>query len=190
MGDTTANICSDTGGYVSVEIKRVCLMGAESTGKTTLAQQLARHFQTIYVPEFARVWLDISQEACQLRHASIFVKGQMRWQTSMESYAHRLIFCDTDPLTTQIWCEFLYQQCPTDVKAAAQQQSYDMYLLLNNDIPWEADHMRCLNTTALRDAFFLQCEQMLQTLGRPYQIIGGEGEQRLQQAIDVIKSLL
>ena len=100
-------------------VKRVCLFGPESTGKTTLAQQLARHFDSMAVPEYARTHLEAQAGKLAEHDLLAIVRGQVAAEEALARQANRLLFCDTDPLTTAIWSEVLYQRCDPAVTAAA-----------------------------------------------------------------------
>ena len=169
-------------------IKRVCLFGPESTGKSTLASRLAEHYQTLRVSEFARPLLEPRLGRCVASDIPCIARGQLASEAALARQANRVLFCDTDLLTTTIWSRELFGDCPPWVEAQAERQRYDLYLLLDVDVPWVDDQQRFLPHR--RQAFFEQCEQALRRRGRPYQIIRGNWEDRFTQACAAVDQLL
>lgn len=124
--------------------KKVAIVGAEATGKSTLANKLAKHFNTVAVPEYARIFLESLAQKEPTRETNyedieLFADGQMASETSLTSKANRLLICDTDPITTSVWSNTLYGQVPQPVKDMADEADYDLYLLAKADVPWVPD---------------------------------------------------
>lgn len=165
-------------------VKRICIFGPESTGKSTLAKDLAAHFQTVHVPEFARQWLDPKGGVCEASDIPVIARGQAASEAALARQANRVLFCDTDALTTTIWSEVLFGHCPEDVHTAATQSRYDMTLLLDVDVPWVDDSQRFLPHT--RREFFERCRLALEFHHRPYVVISGTWAERFQQACTVV----
>jgi NadR type nicotinamide-nucleotide adenylyltransferase len=169
-------------------VKRVCVFGPESTGKSTLARDLAAHFKTVYVSEWARGWLDPRQGVCQPADIPIIARGQLAAEEALARHANRLLICDTDLLTTTIWSDELFGDCPAWVRAEAERRQYDLYLLLDIDVPWVDDEQRYLPHR--RKEFFARCRQVLTDRGRPYRIIQGSWDERLDQACRAVAQLI
>jgi len=169
-------------------LKRVCIFGPESCGKTTLAKDLARLFNTVHVPEFARAYLEEKGGQLNKSDMPIIAHGQAASEDAMACHGRAVIFCDTDVLTTKIWSEFLYQNVDTCVESKAKSRHYDLYLLCDVDVPWVDDNVRYLPDD--RTKFLLECENRLLTLNRPFVKISGSWEQRLNLAKDAIDDLL
>lgn len=165
--------------------RRICLFGPESTGKTTLAERLARHFRTTFVSEHARPLLDHRNGAVEPADLPFIARGQIAAEEAMARQANRLLFCDTDALLTAVWSEFLYGRCDEDVARLARPRKYDLYLLLNVDAPWIDDGQRFLSHR--RQEFFDRCRAALDRHERPYVAIGGaDWNERFHRAVAAV----
>ncbi len=171
-------------------LKRVCIFGPESTGKSTLTQQLAQHFNTAYAWEYARPLLNFNNGACTPEHIPQIVRGQIATEESLATQANRVLFCDTDVLTTTIWSDILFGNCPQWIIDEADRRTYDLTLLLDIDVPWVDDNQRFFKENEQRQAFFERCRQALETRGRPYVMIHGDWNERKKQAIQAVESLI
>ena len=169
-------------------VKKVCIFGPESTGKSTLAIDLARHFSTIYVEEYARPLLDPKNGVCDYEDIDKIARGQRASEKALAKQANRVLFCDTDLLTTTIWSNVLFGTCPPWIYEAADAMTYDLYLVMNIDVPWVDDTQRYLADR--RQEFFDLCIQVLEERNRPYIIISGSWEERFAQAVQVVEPLL
>ena len=175
------------------EIKRIVVFGPESTGKTTLCKDLSAHYNTVWVSEFARSFLqekwDETQEVCDLDDLITIAKGQMNAENLALQKANNLLFCDTNVLVTQIWSETHFKgYCDPILKEAIHQVDYDLYLLTGIDIPWEADDLR--DRPNDRQMMFDYFKNTLEQLSQNYSVLEGNQELRLQMAIDIIDKLL
>ena len=168
---------------------KVLVFGPESTGKTTLCQDLATHFRGLWVPEYARTWLrERADDEITLADMEMIARGQQASEESLLRAGATRLFCDTDPLTTALWCEELFDQVPESVAKLAQQGSYRLTLLLQPDVPWEAGHLRLKPQG--RDVFFRRCREALEVSQRDYVIIEGENWiQRFEQAVQAVEAL-
>lgn len=169
-------------------LKRVCIFGPESCGKSTLAKDLASHFDTCYVPEYARAYLEQKDGELVQQDIPVIARGQAASEDALARHAKAVIFCDTDPLTSQIWSEFLYQQVDESIAQLANTRQYDLYLLCDVDVPWVEDKVRYLPND--RQNFHQLCEQKLIAGNRPFVKICGDWQQRLQLAIGAVQQLL
>ena len=169
-------------------VKRVCVFGPESTGKTTLARDLARHFGTVWVSEFARGLLDHKAGRCDPADIPVIARGQVAAEDAIARQADRVLFCDTDPLTTTIWSDVLFGDCPAWVRAEADRRTYDLYLLTDVDVPWVDDAQRYLPDR--RREFFDRCEAELRKRGRRYVTVRGTWDERRTTAVAAVESLL
>ncbi len=168
-------------------VKRVCVFGPESTGKSTLTRQLAEHFGTVAVPEYARTVLEARNGEVRLEDMGRIVRGQVASEDALARSAHRLLFCDTDPLTTTIWSDVLFGSCEEWIREEAERRTYDLYLLTDVDVPWVEDVIRYLPEE--RRSFFDRCEHELKSRGRPYVRISGTWDARFQTAVEAVQSL-
>src|SRR4030095_3819670 len=105
-------------------LRRVCVFGPESTGKTTLTNRLAEHFNTIAVPEYARPYLDAQNCELSAEDIPMIARGHMASEDALARDANRVLFCDTDLITTTIWSDWLFGSCPQWIKEAADKRKY------------------------------------------------------------------
>lgn len=168
-------------------VKRVSIVGAESTGKTTLAEKLSKHYQTTWTPEFARGYLDKKDADCELTDIHTIARGQLRTEEENARGANRVLFCDTDLITTTIWSEYFFNQCPDWVQEAASRQKYDLTLLMNIDVAWIADPQR--PAPHLRQYFLDWFKRELEKHKRDYVLISGNYEERFKCAVNEVDKL-
>lgn len=169
-------------------VKRVCVFGPESTGKSTLVANLARHFGTVSVPEYARTLIELQQGEVKEADLLHIARGQRASESALARKADRVLFCDTDALTTTIWSEALFGRCDSEVAELAATCSYDLTLLLDVDVPWVPDVVRYLPDE--RRSFFERCRRALEEHKRPYVIVSGTWEERWATAVREVNALL
>lgn len=169
-------------------LKRVCIYGPESTGKTTLARRLARHFETVWVPEYARTLIEAQGGHVAYEDMDRIARGQVASEEALARSANRVLFADTDALTTCIWSDTLFGRCPPQVAELAKKSSYDLYLLLDVDVPWVEDVARYLPEN--RDAFFARCREELEIRDRRYLHLSGHWDERFELARRAVDALL
>lgn len=169
---------------------RVSIFGPESTGKTTLAEDLARRLGTVWVPEWARTYLEAlpDRRAPVLSDLSDIVRGQIAAEDSLAKDARHVLVCDTDPLATVVWSETLFGAVDPEVRARASGRRYDLTLLCAPDVPWVKDDVRYLPEGGR--AFFAQCEEELRRAGRPYVVVSGDFAARLETAERAVRELI
>jgi NadR type nicotinamide-nucleotide adenylyltransferase len=175
------------------DVLKVVLFGPESTGKTTLARDLAEHYQTTWVPEYAREYLqdkwDREQKACEPEDLLPIAIGQMRLENTLARKANRLLICDTDLLETKVYSEVYYLgYCDPVLERAALHNTYDLYLLTGIDVPWQADDLR--DKPDEREGMFVTFRQALEENNRRFIILEGSRKERLRKAIIHIDKLL
>jgi NadR type nicotinamide-nucleotide adenylyltransferase len=176
-----------------VNLVKVVLFGPESTGKTTLASLLAEHYETVWVPEFARDYLqekfNRTQIICEYSDLLPIAKGQMRLENELAMEANRVLICDTDLLETQVYSEQYYEgRVDPLLRKYAELNTYDLYLLTDIDVPWEPDDLR--DRPHQREEMFRAFEQALIDFERDYIRLSGSQDQRMEMAIDHIDRLL
>jgi NadR type nicotinamide-nucleotide adenylyltransferase len=167
---------------------RVCIFGPESTGKTTLARNLAEHFQTVFVPEYARTLLELKNGELTEVDIPRIARGQIASEEALASQCNRLLFCDTDLLSTKIWSETLYGSCPEWIVDVAAVRDYDLYLVTDVDVPWVDDAIRYLPED--RQPFLDRCLGELDARGSRYVLLSGSWEERLNKACAAVESTL
>ncbi len=167
-------------------IKKIAITGPESTGKSELSQQLAREFKTEWVPEYARFYLDRLSEPYQESDLLAIAKGQIAWEEDKMKYASKYLFCDTDLLVIKIWSDFKYGRTDKWIEEHLKENRYDFYLLSDIDISWIPDPQR--EHPDKRKYFFDLFEDYLKSNNCPYAIVSGIEEDRLANAIKVLKT--
>lgn len=173
-------------GYLAVKI---CLFGPECTGKTKMARELARHFNTVFVEEYARAYFEMKENVVEWQEISDIALGQIASEDFLARSCQQVLFCDTDLILTTIWSKWMYEnKCPDWVRQEAEKRTYDLYLLMDVDIPWVDDSVRCLPNN--RSEFFADCKFALDSRGRKYVTISGEWDNRLTTAISAVEDLL
>lgn len=169
-------------------ILKIALVGPECTGKTELATFLSGHFQTLWVPEYARSYLDqlpLPYEEADLLHIA---QGQLQQEDKLLPQANRLLICDTTLLVVKIWSEFVYGHCDPKILQLHATRTYDLYLLTYIDIAWEDDPQREHPTrrTELWDIYQHELKQM----NVPWVDIRGDRSSRQDQAIMAIQNMI
>ncbi len=164
--------------------KRICIFGPESTGKSTLARDLAIHFNTVVVPEYARGHIEYRGGQVSLEDMIPIARGQIASEEALALDANRLLICDTDVLTTTIWSHWLFRSCPEWIQEQADRRDYTLYLVTDVDVPWVADQVRFLPEE--RRTFFDRCIEELERRRRNYHIVRGTWEERFQSAVQAI----
>lgn len=178
-------------------MKRICLHGPESTGKSTMATRLAAHFGCEVVPEYGRAYCEangtdidmtalvhIGQTQAAMNHAAMLRTAQN---------GSDIVLFDTDPLITAVWADMMFGQGQDDSYRrdpwfASFDETADLYLLLNIDLPFVDDGLRVYAKADERRRFFDLCKAELDRRGVPYAVISGDGDARFQAALDAIAS--
>ncbi len=168
--------------------RRVAIVGPESTGKTTLAAALAERFGTVWVPEFARAHLDPKGGKCAEEDIALIARGQVSDEDRLARDCNRVLFCDTDTLTTTIWSEHLFGGCPAWIHELAARRRYDLTLLLDIDVPWVPDGQRDQGHARERERFRDHFRRVMAPRN-PVEISGGWDE-RLRAAVEAVEPLL
>ena len=170
----------------------VTVTGSECTGKTTLAADLARHVGTIWVPEYARVYLD--EKAAAIGHpldetdVEPIARGQIAAEDRAAAAASRLLVRDTDLVSTSVYARHYYGHCPDWIEEAARERRANLYLLCDVDVPWIADPQR--DRPHLRDHMHELFVRALEALGAPYLLIRGSWDERLATAVAAVDRVM
>ncbi|HEY4628178.1 MAG TPA: DUF4301 family protein [Flavobacterium sp.] len=175
----------------SSEIIKIALFGPESTGKTTLAIQLAEHFKTAWAPEFARDYLqekwEKSGQICDVNDMLPIAYGQTKLENDSLSIANKFLFCDTNLLVTKVFSEVYYNYCDPLLEKAALKHEYDLFFLTNIDVPWEKDDLR--DKPEGRESVFAVFKQTLIDNKKPFITLSGDKDLRLNKAIAIVNDL-
>jgi NadR type nicotinamide-nucleotide adenylyltransferase len=167
-----------------LNLKRISITGPESTGKSWLAERLAKSFNTAWVPEYSREYLHKLGREYVFEDILEIAKGQLSKEKEMEKKASGLLFCDTDLLVARIWSEFKYGRCDPWIIHQLRIHHYGLYLLCDIDLPWEADPLR-EHPHKRKDLFDLY-KKNLEEMRVEYAIISGTGINRLNMAIETV----
>ena len=175
------------------DIIRVVINGPESTGKTTLIKQLAEYFNTEYVPEFARDYLqekwDLKKEVCSKEDLIVIVKEQVNLENELSLKANKFLLLDTNIITTINWSITHFDgYCDPWIIKQAEFLKYDHYLITNIDIPWVKDDLRDRPNEREHMLSSLINEHDIRGLG--YSIISGDKPKRLDKSIEIINNIL
>lgn len=169
-------------------IKRVAIVGPECTGKTSLAVSLASHLQTHCVPEFARQYLEALERPYTKSDLLTIAQGQVRLEDELAHTANNILICDTNLLVVKIWSEFKYGMCDPWILEEIDKRNYDLHLLTNIDVPWQADEQR--EHPHQREELFLLYKHELISRQIPFVEISGVDAAREQVSIRAIDKLL
>jgi NadR type nicotinamide-nucleotide adenylyltransferase len=165
---------------------KIAILGPESTGKTKLAQKLAEHFNALWVPEYAREYIENLTIPYTYNDVCNIALKQIEQEKLYENCFsdNRFVFFDTDLIITKVWFEYRYQKVPEFLVERMKANFFDLYLLCAPDIPWEFDPVREHGDE--RDYFFEWYKSEVEQTDKPYVIIKGVGNQRTQNAIKAL----
>ena len=162
----------------------ICLHGAESTGKSTLAPQLAAHFGTVFVPEYGRVYCEENGTDLTMDDLLTIARTHDAMTRAALAAGADPLILDTDPLMTAVWADMLFGH--RDPWFDRWQGTADLYLLLDIDLPWIADGTRFFGGENERRRFFELSRAELERRGVAYALVGGQGAVRLASALAAI----
>jgi len=165
-------------------IRKIAITGPESTGKSELCSQLAVHYSTVWVPEYARDYLNKIDRPYTYDDILEIARGQIKNEDYWGRKANEYLFCDTELIVAKIWCEVKYHQCHPWILEMIGKNHYDLYLLCNIDLPWEYDPQR--EHPGLRQCLFDLYYKELSERNLPFFIISGKGKDRMINAISII----
>jgi NadR type nicotinamide-nucleotide adenylyltransferase len=170
-------------------LKKIVVIGPESTGKSTLCQQLAEHYNTSWVPEYAREFLLTHGTDYSYQDLLEIAKGQIALEDSITKFAEGLVFIDTDMYVMKVWCEFVFNDCHPWIIEQLKKRNYDLYLLCDIDLPWVHDELREYPDMESRQLLHSRYLKLMNEQHTPWIHIRGAYEERLQTAIEAIDSL-
>ena len=172
-------------------LKKIVIIGPESTGKSTLCTQLAAHFKTEWVPEYAREYLLANGTNYTFENLLDVAKGQLdKEDKAVAGLNNSLIFIDTDMYVLKVWCEFVFGQCHHWILNKIVERKYDLYLLCNVDLPWVKDELREYPDLVTREKLYHHYKDIMVNQQVPWVNISGNYEERLQKAIAAVNGIL
>jgi len=167
---------------------KIAITGPESTGKSTLSKQLASHYQTVWVPEYARTYIAGLNREYTLDDIETIARGQIQLEKQLLTSAGNVLISDTDLLVLKIWSEHAFGRTPQFILEKLEQQDYNLYLLMGVDLPWEPDPQR--EHPHLRQYFYDWYKRELAALEVPFAEVTGQQHERFENARGHIDALL
>jgi NadR type nicotinamide-nucleotide adenylyltransferase len=185
------------------DVLKIVIIGPESTGKSTLCEELAQHYDAPWCPEFAREYLLTYGTDYQYEDLLTIAKGQLameveytivaeqQWKTQQNpSTPNPLLFIDTDMYVMKVWSEFVFGKCHQWIIDQIVERKYDLYLLCHTDIPWEKDELREYPDLETREKLFHMYKDILINQSVPWANISGADEERLMKAIKAVDAVI
>ena len=187
------------------EIRKIVIIGPESTGKSSLCAQLAQHYHTEWCGEYARQYLTEHGKNYAFENLETIAKGQLaledeyvnklaaqsKTQINIEAKNKSpLLFIDTDMYVMKVWCEYVFGKCHPYILNQIAQRKYDLYLLCNIDLPWSYDPLREYPDEKPRQELYRIYKDILINQAVPWVEISGNYEQRLKMAINGVQNIL
>lgn len=180
-------------------IRRIVVIGPESTGKSTLCEELAQHYDASWCPEFAREYLLTYGTDYSYDDLLTIAKGQLALedeyailaQQDWEAQEHKttnspILFVDTNMYVMKVWCEYVFGKCHPFILEQIVERKYDLYLLCNTDLPWVKDELREYPDLQSRQELYLMYKDIVLNQHTPWVDISGDDEARLKAAISGI----
>ncbi|MBI3137939.1 MAG: ATP-binding protein [Sphingobacteriales bacterium] len=183
-------------------LKKIVVIGPESTGKSTLCEQLAQHYETTWCPEYAREFLLTNGTSYEFDDLLSIAKGQLALEDEytsrleqqseplLESGGHLPLFIDTDMYVMKVWSEFVFNKCHRFILDQVGQRNYDLYLLCHTDLPWVEDELREYPDLYTRQKLGRIYKDILVNQSLPWAEISGSYEERLQKAIKAVDAVI
>jgi NadR type nicotinamide-nucleotide adenylyltransferase len=168
-------------------IKKILVLGPESTGKSTLAKDLSTHFSDPWAPEFAREYLENLGREYDFEDLSTIANGQLKVEDDESSSAKEFLFCDTDLRVIHIWSAHRFGKTSPWILEEIETRIYDLILLTDIDMEWEPDPLREHPEPEQRVYFFKKYLELVKSSGFPFEIISGSREERLEKALSAIQ---
>jgi NadR type nicotinamide-nucleotide adenylyltransferase len=171
------------------EIRKIAIVGPESTGKSTMSAYLAEHYKTIWVPEYARGYCEKLTAPPTWQDEINMFHGQVALEQEMLPLANNgILICDTTFITVKIWSDEMFGKAPQVVLDELPKHLYDLYLLLDIDLPWQDDPLR--DFPHMREHFMKVWYKELNDLKANYVLISGTGQDRYQNAVAAVDHFL
>ena len=171
-------------------MRKIVIIGPESTGKSTLCSQLAEHFKTCWCPEFAREYLKETGGKYSFHDLLNIAHGQLELEDTMLTQAKNgFYFIDTDMYVMKVWCEVVFETCHTWILKQIALRKYDLFFLCDIDLPWVKDDLREYPDLEFRKKLFKMYRDLMVTQKTKWAEISGTHAQRLQTAVSIIDTV-
>ena len=172
-------------------IKKIVVIGPESTGKSTLCEQLAAHFNTVWCPEYARAYLNENGREYSFDDLLRIGEGQLILEDALlENVENNIYFIDTNMYVMKVWSEYVFEKCHQFILDSIVERDYHLYLLCNVDLPWIFDELREYPEEASRKELYNIYKDILINQKTPWIEISGNYDERLQKAIAAVEKHL
>ena len=170
------------------ELLKVAIVGPESSGKTFLAEKLSKHFKCLWVPEYAREYLQNLKSSYTKEDVEKIAKGQIKSEDAAAVKSKSLLVCDTNLLVIKIWMEHKYGTGPKWIEEEISMRKYHLHLLTAPDLPYEDDPLR--ENPELGAYFFEKYKLLLEELNLTYIVISGNENLRFKSAVKAIGDVI
>lgn len=176
-------------------VKKVVVIGPESTGKSSLCAMLAEHFKSSWCPEYAREYLTVNGKSYHYSDLLKIAQEQLKMEDRfvnelIESKETPILFVDTDMYVIKVWCEYVFHECHQFILEQICERKYDLYLLCDVDLPWVQDDLREYPEDGPRKELFQIYKDLLVNQSVPWVVIKGGYEEREITAIEAVNNLL
>lgn len=168
---------------------KIAVIGPESTGKTQLCEQLAAHYKTTFVPEYARTYFethDISNYS--IKDLELIYTKQLELERDKLAEANRILFSDTNLISGMVWSQKVFDKLPMVITEKFAKLNYDLHIVCDIDLPWVADNQR--KNESDREELLNAHYVILKQHKFNYVVVNGFNELRLQNAIKAIDQFL
>lgn len=167
-------------------LKKIAIIGPESTGKSTLAAQLAKALGTVWVPEYAREYIYTLDRPYVQHDLLNIAKSHYALEKKLANMAKGFLILDTTLTIIRVWSEHKYKNCHEWILQKEKELQYDLHIVCDIDIPWEPDPQR--EHPHLRD-YFLDIYLAHAKANPPYLLVSGDEQKRLEMALEAVRGL-
>lgn len=168
------------------DVMKIAVVGAESTGKTKLAEALAQHYHTAWVPEYARQYLQDLNRPYTAHDVETIARGQMALEEELGRAGHSPLFCDTNLLVIKVWMDDAFGSTPAWMEEEIVRRPYHLHVLTDPNIPYEADPLR--EHPELRPHFTQIYMAHLERYQLPYLYVSGNLQQRMEAVTNYLET--
>lgn len=173
--------------YPSDRIIKVAIIGPECTGKSTLSEYLAQHYNTCWVQEYARTYLDKLNRPYKETDLLKIAHEQIQAEDEGLAQANKILICDTNLLVIKVWSDFKFGRCSEEILNLMRSRTYDLHLLTYIDVPWQEDPLR--EHPDKREALWKIYKQELEKQNLFFVDVKGERDKRRKIAVEAIDNL-